>query len=561
MAIARFIFYSLLGAGLTACAYTVPKPPPPSPGHLRAEEKPTGEIPRISEQMPFLPPPKPLPPSERYTVVVNEVPVKELLFALARDASMNVDIDPSLEGIVTLNAIDQTLPQILDRIARQVDLRYEIQDKNIIVTPDKPYFRTYKIDYVNLSRESTGTISIATQIATTGTGAIAEGGGQIGGGAGNNNSTTAITNTSNHRFWQTLTQNILAIVGEQAPGSAAELPVTHSVIPNPETGIINVRATSKQHQDIQAFIDQVMANAQRQVLIEATVVEVTLSDQYQAGIDWSIIHRGGAAGFDVAQGIGTGAPLGTAIGRGQLRGVTSFILQYLNPDSDGKRIQVLLNLLREFGDLKVLSSPKIMALNNQTAVLKVVENIVFFEVDVEPPIISVFGNITQPATVDTTAKTVPVGFIMTVTPQINENDQITLNIRPTISDITAFIPDPNPEFRRVNVRSEIPQIEVREMESVLKLNNGQIAILGGLIQDSIRKGTNSVPLLSDLPILGDTVFKSRTREYGKTELVILLRPVVIRNPGINADLGPYRPFLHDQPPATGPRSPSGGDGL
>ena len=124
MAIARFIFYSLLGAGLTACAYTVPKPPPPSPGHLRAEEKPTtGEIPRILEQMPFLPPPKPLPPPEKYTVVVNEVPVKELLFALARDASMNVDIDPSLEGIVTLNAIDQTLPQILDRIARQVELR------------------------------------------------------------------------------------------------------------------------------------------------------------------------------------------------------------------------------------------------------------------------------------------------------------------------------------------------------------------------------------------------------------------------------------------------------
>jgi MSHA biogenesis protein MshL len=160
----------------------------------------------------------------------------------------------SLEGIVTLNAIDQTLPQILDRIARQVELRYEIQDRNIIITPDKPYFRTYKIDYVNLSRESTGTINIATQIATTGTGAIAEGGGQIGGGAGNNNSTTAITNTSDHRFWQTLTQNILAIVGEQSPGSATGLPVTHSVIPNPEAGIVSVRATSKQHQDIQTFI-------------------------------------------------------------------------------------------------------------------------------------------------------------------------------------------------------------------------------------------------------------------------------------------------------------------
>ncbi len=517
MAIARFIFYSLLGAGLTACAYTVPKPPPPSPGHLRAEEKPTGEIPRISEQMPFLPPPKPLPPPERYTVVVNEVPVKELLFALARDASMNVDIDPSLEGIVTLNAIDQNLPQILDRIARQVELRYEIQDRNIIITPDKPYFRTYKIDYVNLSRESTGTISIATQIATTGTGAIAEGGAQIGGGAGNNNSTTAITNTSDHRFWQTLTQNILAIVGEQAPGAAAELPVTHSVIPNPEAGIINVRATSKQHQDIQAFIDQVMANAQRQVLIEATIVEVILNDLYQAGIDWSVIHKGGA-GFDVVQGIGPISGAGPTR-RGDinpLRNIDSFILQYLNPDSDGKRIKVLLNLLREFGDLKVLSSPKIMALNNQTAVLKVVRNEVFFEVDVEPGFVT-GRDVFVPPAVDTTAKTVPVGFIMTVTPQINENDQITLNVRPTTSSIFNEVSDPNPELRRagLNIVNLVPEIEVREMESVLKLSNGQVAVLGGLIQDSIRKGTNSVPLLSDLPILGDIVFKRRDQYFGQ----------------------------------------------
>jgi MSHA biogenesis protein MshL len=165
MAIARFIFYSLLGAGLTACAYTVPKPPPPSPGHLRAEEKPTGEIPEDLRTNALPATPQPLPPPEKYTVVVNEVPVKELLFALARDASMNVDIDPSLEGIVTLNAIDQTLPQILDRIARQVDLRYEIQDKNIIVTPDKPYFRTYKIFefrlFESLERDESGGLRLA----------------------------------------------------------------------------------------------------------------------------------------------------------------------------------------------------------------------------------------------------------------------------------------------------------------------------------------------------------------------------------------------------------------
>jgi hypothetical protein len=263
---------TLLGAlagVLAGCSGLVPPPPPSSPAHLRPDQAPSaGPIPRVVEQAPFLPPPVAAPPTEKYTVVVHEVPVKELLFALARDAAVNVDVDPGIDGIVTLNAIDQTLSQILDRIARQVDMRYEIRDKNLLVMPDRPYFRSYTVDYVNLSRDTTGTINVATQIATTGAGQIGEGGGG-GGGAGNNNSTTAITNTANNRFWLTLTRNIQALVGETASGSAQDLPVTGAVIANPEAGLINVRATAKQHEAVQSFLDRVLANVQRQVLIEA----------------------------------------------------------------------------------------------------------------------------------------------------------------------------------------------------------------------------------------------------------------------------------------------------
>jgi MSHA biogenesis protein MshL len=305
------------------------------------------------------------------------------------------------------------------------------------------------------------------------------------------------------------------------------------------------------------------------VLIEATIVEVTLSDRYQAGIDWSVVRIHGE-GFEAGQNLGgflriippesprSGLPEAVIPGT-----VTSFILNYINPDLGGKEISIVLDLLRQFGDVQVLSSPKIMALNNQMAVLKVVENVVYFDVDVEPAAVSLFGTQTSQPAVDTQAQTVPVGLVMTVAPQIDENDQIILNVRPTISSIVRFVEDPNPELRRIPnpIPNQVPQIQVREIESMLKLNNGQVAILGGLIQDTVRKGTRSVPLLSDLPFLGDTVFKRRDNEYAKTELVIFLRPVVIRNPSINADLGSYRPFLHDQPPATGPRSPSGGDGL
>ena len=188
-----------------------------------------------------------------------------------------------------------------------------------------------------------------------------------------------------------------------------------------------------------------------------------------------------------------------------------------------------------------------MALNNQVAVLKVVENVVYFEVDVEAGPTNAITNVASVA-VDTTAKTVPVGFVMTVIPQINENDAVTLDIRPTISSVTDSIQDPNPELQRGDVQlvNLVPQIQVREMESVLKVNNGQIAVLGGLIQDSVRQDSNRIPLLSDLPVLGDAFFKSHDNEYQRSELVIFLRPVVIDNPSIDADLTDYRPFLEER---------------
>jgi len=172
-----------------ACADLVPKAPPPSEGHIKPDVEAQGEIPAVVDETPVLPAPQPQPDTEKYTVVVNEVPVKELLFALARDAKMNVDIHPGIDGIVTLNAVDQTLPQILDRVAQQVDLRYEIRDNTIALSPDTPYFRTYKVDFVNMARDTTHTVTVATQIDTAGTTDVAGGGG-TGGGGGNNNSTT-----------------------------------------------------------------------------------------------------------------------------------------------------------------------------------------------------------------------------------------------------------------------------------------------------------------------------------------------------------------------------------
>lgn len=540
---------TFLVLGLYGCAEIEPKPFEPSQGHIQSDsaeaETDDGQIPEVVTQAPALPEPEPAKPLEKYTVVVNEVPVKELLFALARDADLNVDLYPGLQGNVTLNAVDQTLPQILDRISRQINIRYEFKDDNIVITPDDPYFKDYNVDYVNMARDTNATNRVSTQISTTGgTGTGGAGGGSGGGGGGssggNNTSTTDIDSASFNRFWQTLVMNISALIGDPvgATSNTDQMPVTDNVIASPETGIINVRATSKQHELVSEYISQMEESAQRQVLIQATIVEVTLNDRYQAGVDWSSLDVFGSGIDLISTTINPVFPGADAID-GPL---AEAVIEYTDTDSSGEvRNTAVVQFLEQFGDAKVLSSPQLMAMNNQTAVLKVVTNEVFFEIDSEVTAGTLGGEAV--VSVDTTAQTVPVGIVMAMTPQISTSGVVTLNVRPTISRVRSFKPDPNPR-QLAGAENQVPEIEVREMESMLRLSSGQIAILGGLMEDSTEDNVGGIPGASKLPLIGN-LFKTTAKNYRKSELVIFLRPVVVDNPSINADLSDYRSFLHN----------------
>lgn len=550
---------------------------PPGDNHLSAEKVGAGRtaaIPAPVQQTLALPKPKPAAKVETYSVVVNNVRVQELLFALARDAKINVDIHPGIEGTVTLNAIDQTLQQLLARIAKQVDVRWELDGPNLAVMPDSPYLRTYKVDYVNMSRDTSGSVTVTTQIASTG-GSVGTAGGAAGGGS--NNSLTKIENKAFNRFWETLERNIKDILREtdkilpegssetvveradqqatsgtgaslagskgNAPTNLAASPnpatlqqsgmtVTRkatfreaaSVIVNPETGVVNVRATSRQHEKIQEFIDQVMASARRQVLIEATVAEVTLSRQYQQGIDWGRMRANAlATGFTLAQ---TGSTLAGA-------GLFTLGSRYVS-DSGGT-FSATIKLLEDFGNVKVLSSPKISVLNNQSAVLKVVDNLVYFTVKADTST----NNTATTTTYTTNLHSVPVGLVMNVTPQISESDSVLLNVRPSISSKYAEVEDPNPELKKNNITSKIPVIRTREMESMLRVENGSIAVMGGLMEDKLNNSDQAVPGLSGIPIFGN-LFQNRDDTRSKTELVIFLRPVIIKDPSLQGDYAEFR---------------------
>ncbi len=534
----RTLLLKTLFIALAGCAALQPETPVPSAGHISAEppvEK--AAIPALVRQAPIVPEPAPVRELERYTVVVNEVPVKELLFALARDAQINVDIDPGISGRVTINGVDQTLPQLLDRIARQVDIRYEFADNHLIISPDEPFVRVYNIGYLNLSRETAAAVTVSTQIASTGSS-------RESGGGGNNTSTTDINSASSHQFWDSLRRSLAAMLAAATESSDDE----DAIVINAESGLVIVRATAAQHVQIQGFVDRVLESVKRQVLIQATVVEVTLSDQFQAGINWSIIDWSksglaigsnilGASGFVVDE-IG-GVALTSPALPGPPATTSTSLIEYRARGND-TRVDAVLGLLSEFGDTRVLSSPQIMVLNNHTAVLKVVENFVYFEVEQEIESGNALTGASALLATTTTAKTVPIGLVMTVTPQISRDASVTMSVRPTISSVVRTATDPNPAL--ITVQNRIPVVRVREMESILKVASNQIAVLGGLMQDSVRGQDRETPGLSSLPLFGN-LFKAKSQESVKTELVIFLRPIVIKDASLDGDFSEFRQFL------------------
>jgi len=508
---------------LTACGAS--NPPVMSEGHLKGGDEAVDAIPAPVIDVPVLPEPEPRPNLETYTVIVNQVPVRELLFSMARDAKLNLDIDGDINGKVTMNAIDQTLPQILERLVRQTDIDYRLEDETLYVRADKPRLQLYDVNYLNMSRLSKGSVDVATEISSTGS--DAKGGGSGGG----NNSSSTVENESNNEFWKTLIINVAGVLGEEAKISDDIQQTSSNILVNRETGVIGVRATSRQHKQIRELLDKVVGSAQRQVMIEATIAEVKLSDHYQAGIDWSMMRVDSLGNIDQINQNLLGGSLGTT---------PFFQLSAQGTTGNGEQLGATLKALETFGDVKVLSSPKVMALNNQTAVLKVVDSEVYFLIEVEKG--TVIDGIFTAGTITTEINTVPVGFVMSVMPYVDQNDVVTLHVRPTISRVIGRAKDPNPALADAGVENEVPIIQVREIESVLKVNNGDTAVIGGLMQDQINKHRSGVPILSSIPLLG-ALFSYQDDEYVKSELVIFIRPVVVHDASLDGDLKDYKKYL------------------
>lgn len=576
--------------------------------------------PPIPDLAPVLAAPQPplLADNRRVSVrATDATPVKDLLIEIARQADIDLELDPRIEGGVIITARDRPLADVIERIADLANLRYKLADNRLRVELDDPYLHSYRLDVLALTRDTTTTISSSTDVFS----AVGEGAA-----GGNNASTTQVASTAKADFWTEITQNITAIIGGPAPAArtsagattalqrAAETAQTQAAIaeaqeaaaaeatpgapgtdapPSPaeiesrfraiagatgaagasasaatagapaegaategpghyftvnrQAGILTAFTTERQHEKIQRYLADVRANVGAQVLIEAKIVEVSLDEQFRAGIDWDLAYKGGAPGFStnfVDGVIGAERTLPTAV----LSGATTF---------GAFSLAGMLQFVDQFGTTRTLSSPRLTVLNNQNAVLKVAENEVYFTIEIEREIDDDTGNETRTYTSE--VHTVPIGVILNVQPSINlESEEVSMSLRPTISRIVARRLDPAVELQvaeiqalggNVNVESPIPVVEVREMDSLVTLQSGDVLVLGGLMQERSENADEGIPIVKDVPVLG-APFKKVNKSTVVTELVIFLRATIVhgRDSISPADRELYNKFTPDPRP-------------
>ena len=438
--------------------------------------------------------------------VSQELPLKEIFLTLARQADVNIVIDPRVQGGITFFGKDRRFVDIIKDICQMSNLSYKISDNMVRIEPDAPHLRNYNIQYLALTRENQSRISIATDVFSNNQSRSNN--------SLDNGSNNLLSSNSKNDFWKELEQNITTILMH------AESPTTSNETPkyslHRQAGVISIFATERQHRQISDYLKLLERNISAQVLIEAKVVEVYLKDEYKSGINWNSLK-----GDFLIQ-----SPLGNIITPGPYQPNVIPPRDVFTIGGSGRHMTAFLSFLQKFGTVRTLHSPRLTVMNNQSAVLKVATNQVFFRIDYDREL----GSLTSKERehVSSEIQTVPIGLVMIVQPSINiESGSIIISLRPSISRVVRQKEDPAVSIlSKQSQQSLIPEVQVRELDSMVQLTSGQTAVMGGLMEERSDNDSSAVPEISDVPLFGE-LFKSKEKDRTVTELVIFLRATII----------------------------------
>lgn len=513
---------------------------------LPTDEAAFPPIPQSTNDVTPPPPPKPAGTDRLVSVSVTDtVPLRDVLIELARESKVNLELDPRIAGGIIFTAHNQPFNEVLKRICRLAGLRSSIDGNFIHIELDEPYQKTYPLDFLSLARHSTSETSIATNVfdvnVTGGASSSGNGAnGTNGASASENNSTSRVSGNSEADLWAEVSKSVAQILASNARKTDRDKAETNFSI-DKQAGLVTVFGDSRQQDAIETYFRKLRRKAEAQVLIDARIIEVELDDSFKSGIDWAAIYRHGF--FAGGQAVFTPSNLSAD--------------NVFTGKFGSGNFGALLQFVRSFGTTRVLSSPRLTVLNNQTAMLKVATNQVYFVTQAQfTTVTNANGSaVTTTPVYTSTPHTVPVGLVMTVQPAIDtEHGRVTMTLRPTISRIVSQVDDPSIGLNAAQggisnpVVSQIPVLAVREMDSVIRLRSGEVAIMGGLMQDSSMNQDQGIPGLDEVPVLGPLA-KSRDNHGTTTELVILLRATIADQPAPDiADSNLYEEFGKDPRP-------------
>jgi len=471
------------------------------------------------------------PKESRFDVVVSDLPARQFYMGLVEDTRTNIIVHPSVIGSITLNLKNVSVSDVLMIVKEVYGFDYKKKGNNYFIYPNAMQTRLFRINYLNLIRSGSSTIDVSSgQITKSDSDSSSD----------SSSSSSSDSSTVSTKFgsqlqtnfnvdlWSELANSLRTIIGNEAG---------RDIVVNPQTGVVLVKAMPDELQRVEEFLEATQMIVGRQVLLEAKIVEVELSDGFQAGISWAALGKpgegktvlGGQVGLNqVARRVG----LESGVNNGGFNTLSS---ELTGPFGgvfalalDLNDFAAMIELLGNQGNVQVLSSPRIATMNNQKAVIKVGTDR-YFVTDL---------NSSNTSGTDGSASEIPdveltpffSGVALDVTPQIDDSGEVVLHIHPSISNVSedtrvlTFSDD-------VNISLPMAKSTIRESDSIIRAKNGQMVIIGGLMSTKATDENSSIPFFGDIPLLGNA-FKHQRELSVKSELVIMLKATYLDNDNV-----------------------------